>query len=60
MSRYTAPRPLNVTVSKPRNPFVAASLMRRAGSHQIGKARQQAQAQLRQELEQLGPPDRSP
>lgn len=43
---------LTIKTTKPRNPFVAASLHRAAGSHRPGTAaaRQQAQRALRREL----------
>jgi hypothetical protein len=42
---------------KPRNPLVAPSLQRKAGSHRTGGGaiRQQAQAALRREVERLRP-----
>lgn len=42
---------------KPRNPFVAASLRRLAGSHRAGPGarRQQAQRLLREEVQRLKP-----
>jgi hypothetical protein len=42
---------------KPRNPFVAASLRRLAGSHRTGSGarRQQARRALRQEIDRLRP-----
>ena len=42
---------------KPRNPFVAASLRRAAGSHRpdTGARRQQAARELRREVERLRP-----
>jgi hypothetical protein len=42
---------------KPRNPFVAASLRRRAGAHRStgGACRLQAKAALRREVERLKP-----
>ena len=42
---------------KPRNPFVAASLRRKAGLHRRtgGAARRQAQAALRREIDRLKP-----
>jgi hypothetical protein len=44
---------LRLIAPKPRNPFVAAAMRRVAGSHRPGKSarRQQAQRELRQELE---------
>ncbi len=46
---------LTLKTLKPRNPFVAASLRRVAGSHRSGggAARQQAARALRQEVERL-------
>lgn len=62
MSRFIAPRPrmqkLTVPASKPRNPLVAAALMRQAGSHHRGKDRQQAAHDLRKQLADIG--DHSP
>jgi hypothetical protein len=48
---------LIVNTPKPRNPFVAAALRRAAGSHRQGASarRQQAQRELRQELERSRP-----
>lgn len=58
MSVFTSPRPAPVkgkTFGKPRNPLLAPSLFRRAGSHGICShgRRQQAQQQLRHALKQL-------
>lgn len=39
--------------SKPRNPFVAAALRKRAGRHAGAQPRQQAQRDLRAELHRL-------
>ena len=52
----------NVKKSKPRNPFVVASLMRSAGGHRrtAGGLRQQAQRSLRRELAQGEPLRQSP
>lgn len=46
---------LTVKTLKPRNPFVAASLRRRAGSHRMGRGarRQQAEAALRRDIDGL-------
>jgi hypothetical protein len=46
---------LIVKTSKPRNPLVAPSLRRKAGSHRAsaGAQRRQATVQLRRELERL-------
>jgi hypothetical protein len=48
---------LTLTTLKPRNPLVAASRLRRAGSHGKtgGARRQQAERGLRQEIERLRP-----
>ena len=53
MPRHFAP--ITVQTPKPRNPLVAASRMRRAGSHRCvgGAVRQQARRALRHELERL-------
>lgn len=42
---------------KPRNPFVAASLRRRAGAHRssAGACRQQANRELQREVDRLRP-----
>lgn len=58
MAVFTAPRPViakGKTYSKPRNPLVAPSLFRRAGSHgsPVQGQRQQTQQLLRFELKQL-------
>lgn len=49
---------LIVKASKPRNPLVAPSLKRKAGSHRAsgGTRRQQAHAALRRELDRLSRP----
>jgi hypothetical protein len=49
------PMKLTLPSPKPRNPFLAASLRRLAGSHRTGGGarRQQAQRALRQEIERL-------
>lgn len=46
---------LTLVSRKPRNPLVAPSLQRKAGSHRIagGASRQQARAALRREVERL-------
>lgn len=44
---------LIVKSAKPRNPLVAPSLMRRAGTHRPGHQRQQSQRLLRRELDAL-------
>lgn len=51
---------LILTPRKPRNPFVAAAAMRRAGRHHKGGGalRQQAERALRHELKQAHPPTR--
>jgi hypothetical protein len=51
---------INLKTSKPRNPFVAASLRRMAGSHrpQGGACRQQAKSALRREVAAGAPADR--
>jgi hypothetical protein len=42
---------------KPRNPFIAASLRRKAGAHRLagGAARRRAKSALRHEIDQLKP-----
>lgn len=48
---------LIVPSRKPRNPFVAATLARKAGAHRTGPGsqRQQARQALRREIERLRP-----
>ena len=48
---------LHIKSTKPRNPFVVASLRRAAGSHRPGDGarRQQAERALRQEVQRLRP-----
>ena len=48
---------LTLKTQKPRNPLVAPSLQRKAGSHRLrgGASRQQAQTALRREVERLRP-----
>ena len=48
-------QPITVIAPKPRNPLVAASRMRRAGSHRGSGAtlRQQSQRTLKRELDRL-------
>jgi hypothetical protein len=53
----TKEKPMKLTLKtpKPRNPFVAASLRRSAGSHRSGGAsqRQQAGRELQREIQRL-------
>ena len=62
MSRYTAPRAqqtrFTVPASKQRNPFVAAGLLRKAGSHGRVNERQNARRDLQKEIAEIG--ERSP
>ncbi|MDN3922690.1 hypothetical protein [Roseateles violae] len=62
MSKFIAPRPLRLSLrtSKPRNPLVGPSLLRQAGRHADGNARQAARRDLLKQIQQLGQPDRSP
>lgn len=60
MAQFTAPRPLNLQLRKPRNPHVAPALMRQAGRHDSGNARQSARRELQQQLLQLPLKARSP
>jgi hypothetical protein len=48
---------LSLKTPKPRNPLLAPSLQRRAGSHRStgGAIRQQARAALRREVDRLRP-----
>lgn len=46
---------LTLQAPKPRNPFVAAGRMRRAGAHRPRSARQVAERELRIELQRLKP-----
>lgn len=49
---------MTIKTSKPRNPLVALSLKRKAGSHRAsgGAERQRATNALRRELDRLGRP----
>lgn len=53
---------ITVVTPKPRNPFVAASHMRRAGSHRSGGSatRQEGRRTLKRELAQLAHRQDSP
>ncbi|WP_280152968.1 hypothetical protein [Piscinibacter sp. XHJ-5] len=53
---------MTITPRKPRNPLVAPSHFRRAGSHRPGGGalRQQSSRALRRELDQLARPKPSP
>jgi hypothetical protein len=55
--RKENPMKLHIKSTKPRNPFVVASLRRAAGSHRAcsGARRQQAERALRQEVQRLRP-----
>ncbi|SEK69918.1 hypothetical protein SAMN05216359_102712 [Roseateles sp. YR242] len=55
MAKFTAPRPQQMLLRKPRNPHVAPSLNRSAGRHgpSTGARRQQAQQTLQRELRHL-------
>jgi hypothetical protein len=44
---------ITVHARKPRNPFVAACRMRRAGRHRGNDPRQQSQRDLRREIDRL-------
>lgn len=48
---------MTLETRKPRNPFVVASLRRKAGAHRLagGAARRQARAALRREVDRLKP-----
>jgi hypothetical protein len=61
MPQFTSPRPLLLTLRKPRNPWVAAAQLRQAGRHTSARhpQRQQARQQLNRQLRDL-PPDDSP
>ena len=61
MPQFTAPRPINLQLRKPRNPLVAPALMRQAGRHDAGSPRQTARRDLHKQIQLLGlPPERSP
>lgn len=49
---------LIIPASRPRNPFVAAAMRRKAGAHRASRAteRQRAQRELRRELRPEHPP----
>lgn len=48
---------LSIKTLKPRNPFVAAGLQRKAGSHRLGtgSARLRARRELQREVERIRP-----
>jgi hypothetical protein len=50
-------RRLGLAAPQPRNPWVAPSLLRKAGKHQPAHARQAAQRLIRRELHTLAPPE---
>ncbi len=50
---------LTLKTPKPRNPFVVACRQRRAGAHRTSAQRQQAQLDLRRDIDRLRP-DPSP
>lgn len=53
MPQFTSPRPAQSGPRKPRNPLVAPSRLRQAGRHQPPHARQQAKAELRNQMHAL-------
>jgi hypothetical protein len=57
---FTATKPMTIAPLRARNPLVAPSLFRQAGSHRArGRAlRQQAAHALRREIAELPPPHR--
>jgi hypothetical protein len=61
MPHYTAPRPLQLNLRKPRNPLVVPALQRQAGRHQSPQdaraQRQQARLDLRRLLRERFPDD---
>ncbi|RTL21887.1 MAG: hypothetical protein EKK52_07615 [Burkholderiales bacterium] len=61
MPQFTSPRPLQLTLRKPRNPLVAPALKRQAGRHQsphdAQAQRQQARLELRRLLRDRFPDD---
>ena len=61
MPQYTSPRPIHLSLRKPRNPLVAPTLLRQAGRHTNTRevSRQQASQQVRRLLRDV-PPDDSP
>lgn len=46
---------LTLKTTKPRNPFVAASLRRAAGAHRSGALRQAGRRDLQREIDRLKP-----
>jgi hypothetical protein len=58
MPQFTSPRPLTVSMRKPRNPMVAPAQFRQAGRHQSGHPRQDAQRALALGLRELWSPPR--
>ena len=61
MPQFTSPRPLQLTLRKPRNPLVALAMKRQAGRHQTPQdartLRQQARLDLRKLLRDRSPDD---
>jgi len=59
MPQFTSPRPLNLSLRKPRNPLVAPALLRQAGRHQTAKdgKRPLARQQLKRLLQDALPDD---
>lgn len=61
MPQFTSPRPLKLTLRKPRNPVVAPALKRQAGAHRsphdAQAQRQQARLELRRLLRERFPDD---
>jgi hypothetical protein len=56
MALHKTFRSFTLATRKPRNPLVAAALMRRAGKHAGGNPRQAARRALQQQLSQLDSP----
>lgn len=53
MAQFISPRPLQLTLRKPRNPLVVPTQMRQAGRHQSGPSRQSGRREVQQELQRL-------
>ena len=61
MPQFTSPRPMQLSLRKPRNPLVAPAMKRQAGRHQSPQdartLRQQARLDLRKLLRERFPDD---
>lgn len=53
MPQFTSPRPMQLTLRKPRNPLVAPAMKRQAGRHQSPHDARALRQQARQDLRRL-------